>query len=136
MTLEIGSIQGAIVASLIFGLVVTAVAAVVWIKTRRRTMIGAWAAVVTLMLYGLIWWWLWSGFYQITVNETTVELTSCFPTRTTTLLRSDITAARWVPGYKNTWVLVIETATGRHESARAGVTAEVRAAISAAIGRE
>lgn len=135
MTYAIGSVEGAMYASVFFLLLISGVEAVVLIKSRRRPLVVGVFSVVTIGLYAAIWWWLWSGFYQMTVSEQAVTLTKHFPTRITALGRSEITSARWVPGYKNTWVLVVETAGGRYESTRASVPAREREAISAALER-
>ena len=136
MTFFIGSVEGALLASVFFLMLITAVQMLVWFKNRQRAAVGLALVVVTIGLYAALWWWLWSGFYKLTVTDRAVELTKYFPTRVTAVDKASITNARWVPGYKNTWVLVIDTTSGRFESARAGVPADQRTAISAALGRE
>ena len=136
VTFFIGSVEGALIASVFFLLMITALKVVVWFKNRQRPAVSLTLLVVTIGVYAALWWWLWSGFYKLTVSERAVELTKYFPTRVTTVDRASITNSRWVPGYKSTWVLVIDTTTGRFESARAGVPAADRTAISAALGRE
>ena len=135
VTFFIGSVDGALIASVFFLMLITALPIVVWLKNRQRPAVGLTLVVVTICLYAAAWWWLWSGFYKLTVTDRAVELTKYFPTRVTAVEKTSITSARWVPGYRNTWVLVIDAAAGRFESARAGVPAEHRAAISAALGR-
>jgi hypothetical protein len=136
VTFFIGSVEGALLASVFFMILITALQTFVWFKNRQRAAVGLALLVVTVGLYAALWWWLWSGFYKLTVTDRAVELTKYFPTRVTAVDKASITNARWVPGYKNTWVLVIDTTAGQFESARAGVPAEQRAAISAALGRE
>lgn len=135
MTYAIGSVQGAMVASVFFLLLISAVEAVVLIKNRHRPLVGGAMTVATIGGYAAIWWWLWSGFYTVTVNADAVTLSKHLPARTVTLDRAEITSARWVPGYKNTWVLVVETTGGRYESTRASVPASDREAISSALER-
>jgi hypothetical protein len=134
VTFLIGSVEGALLASVFFLMLMTAVQMVVWFKNRQRAAVAL--VVVTIGLYAALWWWLWSGFYKLTVTDRAVELTKYFPTRVTAVAKASITDARWIPGYKNTWVLLIDTTTGRFESARAGVPAEDRAAISGALRRK
>ena len=136
VTFFIGSAEGALLASVFFLMLITTLQIVVWFKNRQRAIVGFTSVVVTVGLYAALWWWLWSGFYQLTVTDRAVELTKYFPTRVTVVDKASITSARWVPGYRNTWVLVIDAPAGRLESARAGVSAEHRAAITAALGRD
>jgi hypothetical protein len=136
VTFFIGSVGGALVATVFFLMLITALQIVVWIKNRQRPAVGFSLVVVTIGLYAVLWWWLWSGFYKVTVTDRAVELTRYFPTRVTAVDKATITSARWVPGHRNTWVLMIYTTGGRFESARAGVPVEQRTAISAALGRE
>jgi hypothetical protein len=136
VTFFIGSVEGALFASVFFLVLITAPQIVVWLKNRQRPVVGLALVVVTIGLYAALWWWLWSGFYKVTVTDRAVELTRYFPTRVTAVDKASITNARWLAGHRNTWVLVIDTTAGRFESARAGVSAEQRAAISATLGRE
>ena len=136
VTFFIGSVEGALLASVFFLVLITTLETVVWFKNRQRAAVGLALVVVTIGLYAALWWWLWSGFYKVTVTDRAVELTKYFPTRVTAMDKASITDSRWVPGYKNTWVLVIYTTAGRFESARASVPADQRAAISGALGRE
>ena len=135
MTFHIGSVQGATVASIFFFVLISLPEAVGWFTKRRRPLVGGPASIVTFVLYATIWWWLWSGFYQVTVTDSTVELTRHFPSRVTAVSKTAVTGARWESGYKNTWALVVQTANGRHKSTRASVSDDERAAISAAVAR-
>ena len=136
VTFFIGSVEGALVASVFFLMLITALQIVIWVKNRQRPAVGLTLVVVTIGLYAALWWWLWSGFYRLTVTDQAIELTNYFPTRLTALDKASVTNARCVPGHRNTWVLMIYTTAGRFESARAGVSTEQRTAISAALGRE
>jgi hypothetical protein len=60
-----------------------------------------------------IWWWLWSGFYQLDVGRDLVTLRFDVPSRQRLLARADIAGARWDAGQKSTHVLVIETRSGK-----------------------
>jgi hypothetical protein len=111
-----GSVSGSAVASLIFGGMAIVLGVVIATIARRleaaRTglVIGA---AVSLVLAGVVWLWLWSGFYSLTVVEGTVRISYRMPSRERTLRLDQIARVRWVPGPKGTRSLVIATVDGR-----------------------
>jgi len=76
---------------------------------RARRTIGT---TVALGMLGLVWWWLWSGFYQLELKDRVVIALYHVPSHERILPRSDIAAARWEPGPRSSRVLVLVTRNG------------------------
>jgi hypothetical protein len=60
-----------------------------------------------------VWWWLWSGFYQLEAGREAVTLRFHVPTRKWIVPRAEIAHARWDAGPRSSRVLVVETRSGR-----------------------
>ena len=71
---------------------------------RARRAIGS---AVALGLLAFVWVWLWSGFYVLELREGAFVANYYVPSRSRSLPRSDVVAARWEPGPKSSRILVL-----------------------------
>src|SRR5690348_7204527 len=74
----------------------------------RRTI----GTMVALGMLGFVWWWLWSGFYQLELQERVVIARYHVPSHERILPRSAVAAARWEPGPRSSRVLILVTRNG------------------------
>jgi hypothetical protein len=75
----------------------------------RRTL----GAIVGGAILALVWWWLWSGFYQLEVERDAVTLRFHVPSRQRVLRKQDILASRWDAAPRGSRMLVVETRSGK-----------------------
>jgi len=73
-------------------------------------------AVLAAALLGLVWCWLWSGFHELRIAETSISLRYHVPPRERVVPRTAVAGVRWEPGPKLSRVLVITTRDGRRFS--------------------
>jgi hypothetical protein len=154
VTETIGSPSGAAVASLVFGVVAVVIGVVVarllrqfaaspgeasYVLTTPRA--RRWAGgLVTTGGLAIVWVWLWSGFYSVSIAGNAVELEYLLPTRHVRLPAGAIARTATVPKPKGARALEITLADGtRYASAAAAVPPDrleaIRRRIDAAAGR-
>ncbi len=75
-----------------------------------RRVIGS---IVGGLLLGGVWWWLWSGFYELEVRREDVTLRFHLPSRQRVVPKREIAMTRWTTAPKATRVLVVETRSGK-----------------------
>jgi hypothetical protein len=126
-TFFFGSVSGSWVAFALFGAIAVFVGMATTAILRRfaarpgelryygttpvaRRLIGV---VVGNAVFIPVWWWLWSGFYQLDAGRDVVTLRFYAPSRQRLLPRAEIAGARWDAGQKFTRVLVVETRSGK-----------------------
>lgn len=137
-TIQIASVSGSVVASILFGFIVVffAFAATRILKGRDAAGTMPYLALPRAVRYGLgvlvlaaglagIWHWLWSGFYTIRLHSTTITLEYLAPKRSRIVTDSSVTRFRWDHGPKSTRVLVVETRPGKdYRSMQTGLDAK------------
>ena len=104
---------------------------------RARRVVGA---IVALAGVGIVWVWLWSGFYSATVTGDTVDLLYLLPPRIEILPAATIARVTWITKPKGQRALQITMSDGAmYTSASGSLPVDrqdaIRSAIEAAAAR-